>query len=345
MQSSKKQKKKQIVSKEVKKVHFDTEYLPKNTLFSCFNLISQQLLFQNIFKLKEFYWFTAILYPDRHLTKPDEEPGDFRPFVKLIIQPCSLRSIFTKNNTKNKSSFKTFILSLDDFVTKCSEFLDIKSLNSQSFKMMLHHFQDKLQKKLPKIIIKQGDLIKLSSKFLRMEEQDDPFAKASAFYRLTEKNTFQDFKFENTMLIHTENDYLFDKNFNEIYNKHFIHRSQKFFNYRNYDDDPLDHLDSVEENRDKVFVQRYIDDDDAAYQNSQKPDVDRLDTTFTQGEHFYSRNRYYFKYKHQGTLCYIRLLCDTDLSGKKFINICYYHPNREQINYVNITERKLMVKT
>ena len=193
------------------------------------------------------------------------------------------------------------------------------------------------------MIVTQTDSVKLSSKFQKVEEQDDPFAKATAFYRLTEKNTFQDLNFEKSMIAYTDNDYLFEKNFKEIYGKHFISLTQKYFNYRSNNDFGMEDLDNEEIDHDLIFRQKYIDDDEATITNNAKPEVDLLDNTLFQAEHVHSRSRHYFKYKHQGTLCYIRIICDTNLAGKNFVSICYYHPNREQLNYVNIIEKKLMV--
>jgi len=280
-------------------------------------------------------------------SKPNSEQegkSDIRRYVEVIIEPSSVSSI-SKAKYRLGKAFKVFQFSLDEFLSKCGEFLGMNSLTSQSLKKMERYFKTELTKRLSKMIVAHAETVKLSSKFQKIEEQDDPFAKATAFYRLTEKNTFQDLNFEKSMVAQTEIDHLFEKNFKEIYGKHFISFTQKYFNYRSHNDYGFDDLNNEEIDNDIIFRQKYIDDDEATIANNIKPEVDVLDSTLMQADHLYSRSRHYFNYKHQGTLCYIRIICDTDLAGKNFINICYYYPNREQLNYVNIVDKKHMVNS
>lgn len=322
-----------------KRVTFMEEYDLKDVKYASYNFLSSTIVFRSIFKLKNFYW----LYITSKVIGINHE-GQARRNIEIIVEPGTIKSLASKRRGDSRNSYKTFNFSEGEFMEKCMDFLEINGLKLQSLYRMKNYFKFELEKRLNKLIVEQGDRIKLSSKFQNIEEQDDPFAKASAYYRLTEKSVFQDFNFDKSVFASTENDHLFEKNFKEIYGKHFINEAQKFFNHKSYnEEDDKEQPDIMDENdQDMIYKQRYIDDDEVLV-GGNKPEVDVLDSTIILAENSEPCRRY-FTYNYQGTICYIRLICDTDLSGKNYIEISYYHPNRGQLNYANISEKKLLKK-
>ena len=328
--------------KLAKKVFFPEFNSLKRERYSFENILSRQVLFHDVFKIKEFYWIYITCLTTKSLS---EHTGD-RNVVKTIeicVEPTSTNSTF-KRSSQNKRFYKEFTFSQDEFFQKCTDFLNLSYLQAIPTSKMTNDFKLELTKSLSEIILVQGDTIKLSPKFQKIETEDDPFAKASALYRPNEKNSFQEFNFEKSVVSYTHNDYLFNKNFKEIYDKQFINQAQKYFSNKYENNNFVIFNDLEDPNKGLIFKQIYLEDDEAANSNS-KNDTEPIETPFLAKEINYSKNRYYFQYRYQNTICYIRLKCDTDLSGKEYVSISYYHPNREQINYATISNKKLLVNS
>lgn len=285
--------------------------------------------------MKDFYWMYIISHYSAEFSQENDYESRTR-IVDIVVEPAAIQ-----RNKNAKKLYKIFTFNENEFLSKCSEFLEIKPIPPKSFQTTCYYFKSELARKISKLIIAQGDIIKLNSEFQKVEEEDDAFAKASVFFPQLKKTTFQKFISDNSTVVKTNNDSLFEKNFEGVYSKH-SNQTQRYIEYKEENDYGVSKLSMDAPEHNLVFKQNYIEDEEVLVTDNMKQEMDLPESMLLNIDNN-SPSRYYFKYQHQGTLCYIRLTCDSDLSGKNYIHISYYHPNREQINYATITDKKLLV--